>query len=42
MKKWKHINYNQRKYISSSITHNMKLKNISDILYLDPTSLSRK
>ena len=42
MKKWKHINYDQRKSISSGIAHNMKLKNISDILDLDPTSVSRE
>ena len=42
MKKWKHINYDQRKSISSGIAHNMKLKYISELLDLDPTSISRE
>ena len=42
MKKWKHISYDQRKSISSGIAHNMKLKYISELLDLDPTSISRE
>lgn len=40
MKQWKHINYEQRKTISSCISHNYKLINISKIL--DPRSISRE
>ena len=42
MKTWKHINYEQRKTISSCISHNYKLINISKILMLDPRSISRE
>lgn len=42
MKTWKHINYEQRKTISSCISHNYKLINISKILELDPRSISRE
>ena len=42
MKTWKHINYEQRKTISSCISHNYKLVNISKILHLDPTSISKE
>lgn len=42
MKKWKHINFEQRKTISSSISHNYKVKDIGDILSLDPTSISKE
>ena len=42
MKQWKHINYEQRKTISSCISHNYKLINISKILDLDPRSISRE
>ena len=42
MKTWKHINYEQRKTISSCISHNYKLINISKILDLDPRSISRE
>ena len=41
MKKWKHINFEQRKAIVSGITHNKKLCEISAILGLDPTSISK-
>ena len=30
MKDWKHINFEQRKVISSGISHNYKLKEIAD------------
>ena len=42
MKTWKHINYEQRKTISSCISHDYKLINISKILDLDPRSISRE
>lgn len=42
MKKWKHINFEQRKTIASSITHNMKVKYIGELLGLDPTGISRE
>ena len=42
MKTWKHINLEQRKTISSCISHNYKLINISKILDLDPRSISRE
>ena len=42
MKKWKHINYDQRKTISSGISHNIKLKNIAELLDVDPTAISRE
>ena len=42
MKKWKHINYEQRKTISSGIVHQLKLKNIAELLDLDPTGISRE
>ena len=42
MKKWKHINYDQRKTISSGIAHNMKLKDIGELLGVDPTAVSRE
>lgn len=42
MKKWKHINFEQRKTISSSISHNYKLKDIGELLSIDPTSISKE
>lgn len=42
MKKWKHINFEQRKTIASGISHKMKLKDIAELLYLDPTGISRE
>ena len=42
MKKWKHINLEQRKTIASCISHNYKLIDISKILDLDPRSISRE
>ena len=42
MKKWKHINFEQRKTIASGIAHKMKLKDIAELLYLDPTGVSRE
>lgn len=42
MKTWKHINFEQRKTISSCITHNYKLVEIDEILPLDPRSISRE
>lgn len=42
MRKWKHINFEQRKTIASGIAHKMKLKDIAELLYLDPTGVSRE
>ena len=42
MKKWKHINFEQRKTISSGIAHKMKVKDIGELLDLDPTDISRE
>lgn len=42
MKTWKHINFDQRKTISSCISHNYKLVNISKILPIDARSISRE
>lgn len=42
MKKWKHINFEQRKTIASGIAHNMKLKTLGELLELDPTGISRE
>lgn len=39
---WKHINFEQRKTIHSSISHNFKLIQIAEILNLDPTSISKE
>ena len=42
MKKWKHINFEQRKTIASAIAHKMKVKDIGELLELDPTGISRE
>lgn len=42
MKKWKHINFEQRKTIASGIAHKLKLKDIGELLDLDPTGISRE
>ncbi len=42
MKTWKHINFEQRKIISSCIAHEQKLVQIAKILELDPTSISKE
>ena len=42
MKTWKHINLEQRKTISSCISHDYKLIDISKVLPLDPRSISRE
>ena len=42
MKKWKHICFEQRKTIASGIAHEMKVKNIGELLELDPTGISRE
>lgn len=39
---WKHINFEQRKLISSGIAHNDKLIEIAKILDLDPRSISKE
>ena len=40
MKDWKHINFEQRKVISSGISHNYKVKEIADTLGINHTSIS--
>lgn len=42
MKKWKHINFEQRKTICSCVAHNYKVKDIGELLDLDPTSISKE
>ncbi len=42
MKVWKHITFEQRKLISSGIVHKYKLKEIAELLSLDPTSISKE
>ena len=42
MNKWKHINFEQRKTICSCIAHNFKVKDIGELLELDPTSISKE
>lgn len=41
-KEWKHINFEQRKIISSGIAKNLKLKEIAFHLDIDPTSVSKE
>lgn len=41
-KTWKHINFEQRKLISSGIAHNDKLIKIAERLDLDPRSISKE
>lgn len=42
MKKWKHINLENRKTICSGIAHNYKLVEIANILNFNPTSISKE
>ena len=42
MKTWKHLDIENRKAISSCISHNYKLINISKILNYDPRGISRE
>ena len=42
MKDWKHLTFEQRKVISSGISHKYKLKDIGGNLLVDPTSVSKK
>jgi hypothetical protein len=42
MKDWKHLTFEQRKVISSGISHNYKLRNIGESLLVDPTSVSKE
>ncbi len=42
MKKWKHINFEQRKTIASGVAHKMKVKDLGELLSLDPTAISRE
>ena len=41
-KTWEHINFEQRKLISSKIAHNDKLIEIAERLDLDPRSISKE
>ena len=42
MKNWKHITFEQRKVISSGISHEYKLREIGENLQIDPTSVSKE
>lgn len=42
MKAWKHLSFDQRKVISSGISHNYKVKDIAESLGFDPTSISKE
>ena len=42
MKEWKHLTLEQRKTISSGISHNYKLREIGENLLVDPTSVSKE
>lgn len=42
MKYWKHLTFEQRKIISSGISHKYKLKDIGENLLVDPTSVSKE
>lgn len=42
MKNWKHINFEQRKTICSCVAHNYKVRDIGELLGLDPTSISKE
>ena len=42
MKQWKHLTLEQRKVISSGISHENKLKEIGKSLQVDPTSISKE
>lgn len=42
MKEWKHLSLDQRKVISSGISHNYKLKDIAESIGFDPTSISKE
>ena len=41
MKEWKHLTFEQRKTISSGISHKYKLKEIGESLLVDPTSICK-
>ena len=42
MKEWKHLTFEQRKVIASGISHNYKLREISEAIGFDPTSISKE
>ena len=42
MKDWKHLTLEQRKTISSGISHKLKLRDIGESLLVDPTSVSKE
>ena len=42
MKEWKHITLEQRKIIGSGVTHNYKVKDITEVLGLNPTNISKE
>ena len=39
---WKHLSLDQRKVISSGISHNYRLKNIAESIGFDPTSIHKE
>ena len=42
MKQWKHLTFEQRKTISSGISHGYLLREIGENLLIDPTSVSKE
>lgn len=42
MKNWEHLNFEQRKIISSQLSHSAKLCEIAELLGKDPTSISKE
>ena len=42
MKDWKHLTLEQKKVIANGISHNYKLKDITEALGFDPTSISKE
>ena len=42
MKNWRHLTFEQRKTISSGISHGYKLNIIGENLLVDPTSVSKE
>ena len=42
MKNWKHLTLEQRKVISNGISHNYKVKEITEALGYDPTTISKE
>ena len=42
MKKWKHLNYEQRKLINNLVSKKMKCVEIADLLGVDPSTISKE